>query len=144
MFVGYQNITYALTIATMHSILCIFFKSSSSLLYVCNFRSNSLRVSFLGKIKLIIIVHHLVKISGFLIRIYIFFLYFTSTLIIINKNLLQVLRGESPLYRTDPFFSVPNLFSCAPRHLDPLLVKSQTRLSIFCSLPFIPSLGLHA
>ena len=74
MFVGYQNITYALTIATMHSILCIFFKSSSSLLYVCNFRSNSLRVSFLGKIKLIIIVHHLVKISGFLIRIYIFFL----------------------------------------------------------------------
>ena len=61
-----------------------------------------------------------------------------------NENLLQVLRGESPLYRTDPFFSVPDLFFRAPRHLDPLLVKLQTRLSIFCSLPFIPSSGLHA
>ena len=80
------------------------------------------------------IVHELVKI----------FDYFTSTPIIINKNLLQLLRGQSPLYRTDPFLSVPNLFSRAPRHLDPLLVKLQTRLSIFCSLPFIPSSGLHA
>ena len=64
MFVGYQNISCVLSIFTMNSTLCIFLKSSSSLLYVCNLRSNSLRVSFLRIIKVIIIVHHLIKVSG--------------------------------------------------------------------------------